>query len=133
VLYSFCHASAQYGYAKCDNGITFLYFCPSLFPFLQIVIIGVIVIVWRVVGKLSGLYCAVLCVTIVHSVMHTHLNKPNSCLLLRFSFLGLCRVRLFVYMCFCCVRFSFFSTVLSAKRLARKNVSKMIYFVSSGK
>ena len=29
-------------------------------------------------------------------------------------------------MCFCCVRFSFF------KRLARKNVSEMTYFVSSG-
>jgi len=47
-------------------------------------------------GKLSGLYCAVLCVTIVHSAMHTHLNKPNSCLLLRFSLWFYCVLSLSV-------------------------------------
>jgi len=43
-------------------------------------------IVWRVRGKLSGLFCTVLCATVVHSAMHTHMNRPNSCLLVRFSF-----------------------------------------------
>ena len=39
-------------------------------------------------GKLSGLFFAVLCATIVHSVenMHTLMNRPNRCLLVRFSF-----------------------------------------------
>ena len=55
-------------------------------------------IVWRVVGKLSGLYCAVLCVTIVHSVMHTHLNKPNSCCCLDLAFWDYV---VFVYLCTC--------------------------------
>jgi len=32
------------------------------------------------VGKLSGLFCAVLCATIVHSELHTHMNRPNSSL-----------------------------------------------------
>ena len=31
-------------------------------------------------GKLSGLFCAVLCATIVHSELHTHMNIPNSSL-----------------------------------------------------
>ena len=31
-------------------------------------------------GKLSGLFCAILCATIVHSAMHTHMNRPNSSL-----------------------------------------------------
>ena len=31
-------------------------------------------------GKLSGLFCAVLCATIVHSELHTHMNRPNSSL-----------------------------------------------------
>jgi len=38
------------------------------------------VIVWRVRGKLSGLFCAILCTTIVPSVMDTHMNRPNSSL-----------------------------------------------------
>ena len=29
-------------------------------------------------GELSGLFCAILCATIVHSAMHTHVNRPNS-------------------------------------------------------
>ena len=51
---------------------------------------------------------------------------------LRFSFLGLfcVIVRLHVYVCFCCVRFIFFQYY--ARRLARKNVSEMTYFVLSG-
>ena len=44
-------------------------------PFPQIDIIGAVVIVWRVRGKLSGLFCAILCATIVHSAMHTHMNR----------------------------------------------------------
>jgi len=43
-------------------------------PFPQIDIIGTVVIVWRARGKLSGLFCAVLCATIVHSELHTHMN-----------------------------------------------------------
>jgi len=31
-------------------------------------------------GKLSGLFCAILCATIVHSAMHIHMNRPNSSL-----------------------------------------------------
>jgi len=27
------------------------------------------------VGKLSGLFCAILCATIVHNAMHTHRNR----------------------------------------------------------
>jgi len=27
-----------------------------------------------------GLLCAILCITIVHSAMHTHINRPNSSL-----------------------------------------------------
>ena len=26
-------------------------------------------------GKISGLFCAILCATIVHSAMHTHMNR----------------------------------------------------------
>ena len=44
-------------------------------PFPQIDIIGDVVIVWRVRGKLSGLFCAILCATVVHSPMHTHMNR----------------------------------------------------------
>ena len=28
----------------------------------------------------SGLFCAILCATIVHSAMHTHMNRSNSSL-----------------------------------------------------
>jgi len=31
-------------------------------------------------GKLSRLFCAILCATIVHSALHTHMNRPNSSL-----------------------------------------------------
>ena len=46
-------------------------------PFPQIDIIGAMVIVWRVRGEISRLFCAILCATIVHSAMHTHMNRPN--------------------------------------------------------
>jgi len=49
-------------------------------PFPQIDIVEAMVIVWRVREKLSGLFCAILCATIVHSAMHTHMNRPNSSL-----------------------------------------------------
>jgi len=38
-----------------------------------------------------------LCATVVHSAMYTHMNRPNSCLLVRFSLLGLFCV--IVYLC----------------------------------
>jgi len=31
-------------------------------------------------GKLSGLFCVVLCATVVHSELHTHMDRPNSSL-----------------------------------------------------
>ena len=48
---------------------------PKQPPFPQIDIIGAVVIVWSEGGKLSGLFCAILCATIVHSAMHTHMNR----------------------------------------------------------
>jgi len=48
---------------------------PQGSPFPQIDIIQAVVIVWRVRGKLSGLFCAILCAAIVHSAMHTHMNR----------------------------------------------------------
>ena len=51
-------------------------------------------------GRLSGMFCAVLCATVVHIAMHTHMNRPNSCLLVRFSFPA-CVLQ------FICVVFSF--------------------------
>ena len=75
------------------------------------------------------------------------MNRPNSCLLVRFNFsvvilcvtvylrqiwlfgIILC-CSLFVHMCLCCARFKFLQYY--AKRLAGKNISKMIYFVSHG-
>jgi len=46
-----------------------------------------------------------LCATIVHSAMHTHMNRPNSCLLdLAFN---LAFLRLYCVLQFTCVRFSF--------------------------
>jgi len=58
-------------------------YCAMVRPFLpdplpQIDIIGAMAIVWRVRGKLSGLFCAILSATIVHSAMHRHMNRPNS-------------------------------------------------------
>jgi len=41
-------------------------------PLPQMDIIGAMMIIWRVRGKLSGLFCAIVCATIVHSAMHTH-------------------------------------------------------------
>ena len=42
--------------------------------------------VWRVRGRVAGLFSAVLCTAIVLSAMRTQMNRPNSCLLLRFGF-----------------------------------------------
>ena len=72
-----CHSiMAGMLYNKMYN---FLYITLSGFgsvpPFPQIDIIRAVVIVWRVRGKLSGLFCAILCATIVHSAMHTHMNR----------------------------------------------------------
>jgi len=59
-------------------------------------------IVWRVRGKIIIL-CAILCATIVHSAMHTHMNRPNRSLDLvlshwaHFTVLGF----IFVYVCKC--------------------------------
>jgi len=72
-----------------------LRFALSLFP--QIDIIGE--------GKLSGLFSAVglLCATIVHSELHTHMNRPNSSLDLVLSHWAHFTVLrfIFVYVLFC--------------------------------
>jgi len=57
-------------------------------PFPQIDIIGAVMFVWRVRGKLSGLFCAILCATIVHSAMHTHRNRLTG------HWIGFCRTGL---------------------------------------
>ena len=61
------------------------------------------VIVWRQEGKLSGLFCAVLCATIVHIELHTHMNRPNSSLDLVLSHWANFTVLrfIFVYALFC--------------------------------
>jgi len=90
-------------------------------------------IVWTIRGKISELFCAVFCTIVVHSDMHTHMSSSYNCCWFRFSVaVGL----LFVFfpfcsctVCFCCVRFSFFST---KPRLAGKNVYEMTYSLSSG-
>jgi len=71
-----------------------------LFP--QIDIIGAMMIFWRVRGKII---CAILCATIVHSAMHTYMNRPNSSLdwvlshWAHFTVLGF----IFVYVCIFCM------------------------------
>ena len=72
-------------------------------PFPQIDIIGAVMIVWRAEGKLSGLFYAVLCATIVHNELHTHLNRPNSSLdwvLSHWAHFTVLRF-IFVYVLFC--------------------------------
>jgi len=86
-----------------------------------------VMIVLRVRGKIIT---SVLC-SIVSTVQLqcTHMNRPNSCLLVIFSFLWviLCYC-LFVYVFFCCVRFS----LVLCQETGWENFSKMTYFVSSG-
>jgi len=52
---------------------------PPVPPFPQIDIIGAVVIVWRVGGKIvRSVLCNIVCNnSIVHSAMHTHMNRPN--------------------------------------------------------
>ena len=109
---------------------TWTVYFMTYISFPQTDIIGAMTIVWRVRGKIIGsLLCSIVS-NIVHSAMHTHMNGPNSCLLVRFNFsvvilyvrptvylykiwligIILC-YSLFVYMCFCCVGFSCFSTM----------------------
>jgi len=50
-------------------------------PFPQTDIMAAMVIVWMARGKINcGLFCAVLCATVVHCELHTHMNRPNSSL-----------------------------------------------------
>jgi len=69
-------------------------------PLPQIDIIGAMTIVWRVRGKIirSVLCSSLLCATVVYSAMHTHMNRPNSCLLVRFSF-SVVMLCVTVYLC----------------------------------
>ena len=55
-------------------------------------------------GKLSGLFCAVLCAAIVHSELHTHMNRPNSSLDWVLSHLAHFTVLRFIFMVALCNR-----------------------------
>jgi len=102
-------------------------------------------------GKLSGLLCVQYCVQQLCTLQCTHMNRPNSCLLVRFSFsvvilcvIVICVTSRFsflvlfyviVYFCMCAfvvVRRLFFFSTMTIDWLARKNISEMICFVSSG-
>jgi len=50
-------------------------------------------------GKLSGLFCAILCATIVHSAMHTHMNRANRSLDWVLSHWAHFTVRRFIFVC----------------------------------
>jgi len=103
-------------------------------PFPETDIIEVMMIVWRVRGKIiRSVMCSILCNSCAQcsaqTHAHTHMNRPNSCLLVRFSFsvvilcvtvylLDLAFWVIFCYslllcvcVCFCCALFSLFSTV----------------------
>jgi len=69
------HDAAEQIYTPRRTRRAVTYCPPSL-------IIGAVVIVWMASqeGKLSGLFCAVLCATSVHSELHTHTNRTNSSL-----------------------------------------------------
>ena len=74
-------------------------------PLPQIDIIGAMVIVWRLRRKLSGLFCAILCATIVHSAMHIYMNRPNGSLdwvLSHWAHFTVLR-SIFVYVCILCL------------------------------
>jgi len=43
-------------------------------------------VVWTVRRWCPDYVVEQLCATVVHSAMHTHMNRPNGCLLVRFSF-----------------------------------------------
>jgi len=51
-------------------------------------------------GKLSGLFCAILCATIVHSAMRTHMNRPNSSLDWVLTHWAHFTVLRFIFVCF---------------------------------
>ena len=47
------------------------------------------IIVWKVKGKIiRSVMCSVVCNNCAQCNAHTHMNRPNSCLLVRFSFFG---------------------------------------------
>jgi len=57
-------------------------------PLPQIDIIGAMMIVWWVRGKISGLFCAILCATIVHSAMHIRAGSVSVFKSVGFRFFG---------------------------------------------
>ena len=60
---------------------------------------------FRMVGYTTHAKCNNVIICIVHSAMHTHMNRPNSCLLVRFSFSVVIGV-LCVTVCLCQVQLS---------------------------
>jgi len=60
--------------------------CPGT-PFPQIDIIRAMTIVRRVRGKIiRSVLCNIMCKNCAQCNAHTHMNRPNSCLLVRISF-----------------------------------------------
>ena len=62
--------------------------------------IGAVIIVWRVRWKIiRSVPCSIVySATVVQSAMHTHTNRPNSCLLVGFSF-SVVTLCVTVYLC----------------------------------
>jgi len=98
-------------------------------PFCQIDIIGAVMTVWRVRGKIvRSVLCSIVCNNSAQCSAYTWTDLLVFCWLdlaflwlycvlqftcVRFSFLGLFCVcySLFVYVCICCIRYSFFGTM----------------------
>jgi len=98
-------------------------------PFCQIDIIGAVMTVWRVRGKIvRSVLCSIVCNNSAQCSAHTWTDLLVVCWLdlaflwlycvlqftcVRLSFLGLFCVcySLFVYVCICCIRYSFFGTM----------------------
>jgi len=86
--------------------------------------------------------CSLLCWQFLCTTISTHMSSSWKCwfrFILSF-YLGLpfcvflvwIRLSCSCVVCFCCVRLSFFSSLLRQEIIAGKNVSEMTYFVSSG-
>ena len=75
-------------------------------PFPQIDIIGAVVIVWRVRGKIIRyVLCSIVCNSCAQCNAHTHMNRPNISLdwvLSHWAHLTVLRF-IFVYHCVCCI------------------------------
>ena len=92
------------------SGVTVEGFYVPSFP--PVDNIWAMTIVWRIRGRLSKLFCAVLCTTVVHNDTHTY--QQFSKLTTDLGFFRFRFFRVFLPFCFCaiwfrCVSFSFFT------------------------